>query len=167
MRRALENNSSTTVKLSNELECVQSYVWIEQQRLGNRACVDLDVDPTCNDMLVPLFSVQTLVENAINHGVAQLTDVGRIKITVRRYSREALIAVADNGPGISRNLRPQVLDTDSSRIHGLQILSQQITLLYGVRSRLRLYSEKDVGTLAVFAVPVVGSETGTGACRSC
>jgi len=41
----------------------------------------------------------------------------------------------------------------AERIHGLQILTQQLTLLYDPHSRLRLYSRADRGTLAVFMVP--------------
>jgi LytS/YehU family sensor histidine kinase len=160
MRRALDNSAGASVELSSELECVRNYVWIEQQRLGSRASVEMKVDPTCHGVSVPLFSVQTLVENAVNHGIAQQTDSGRVTITVRRYPGEVLVAVADNGPGIGQDSRRQALDTNSSRVHGLQILNQQIILLYGQKSRLRLYSRLDAGTLAVFAVP-------TGAQNSC
>ncbi len=162
VRRALENNTNTAVEISNELECVRNYVWIEQQRLGGRASVEMNIDPACSDVTVPPFSVQTLVENAINHGIAQRTEAGKVTVTVRRYPGEVLVAVTDNGSGIGRDARRQALDRNSSRYHGLQILNQQVMLLYGKRARLRLYSQPDIGTLAVFAVPVAGSEAPAG-----
>ncbi len=76
MRRALEGNTQKAVPLHEELESVKGYVWIEQQRLGARLQIEWDVHPACNDILVPSFSMQTLVENAIIHGVAPQPEAG-------------------------------------------------------------------------------------------
>lgn len=83
-------------------------------------------------MLALLFSARLPVWRAVNLGVA---------------------AVRDVGVGMSRASTHQALAPSSEWLHGLQVLTQQLTLLYGQRARLRLFSRAEVGTLAVFAVP--------------
>jgi len=154
MRRALETSAATSTCLIEEIEAVRNYLEIEQERFGARLRVTWQVDPLCAQMPVPPFSVQTLVENAINHGIAAKTGAGALAITVRRYPRHVLVAVRDDGAGMSPEARRQIAETVRTGTHGLQILNQQLVLLYGPRARLRLFGREDAGTLAVIALPI-------------
>ncbi len=153
MRRVLEADATTPLSLQEEMEHVRSYLEIEQLRLGGRLCVSWNMDAGCEQTRVPPFAVQTLVENAVQHGIAPKMEPGQITITVRRYARHTLVAVRDDGIGMAADARRTALALSAERIHGLQILTQQLTLLYDPHSRLRLYSRADRGTLAVFMVP--------------
>ena len=66
MRRALEADPSAPVCLVDEIEFVRGYLEIEQHRLGKRLRATWAVDANVNDVKVPAFSLQTLVENAIS-----------------------------------------------------------------------------------------------------
>ena len=119
---------------------MQSYLDIEQLRLGERLCVQWQVDAGCEEVRVPPFAIQTLVENAVQHGIAPSMGPGEIRIAVRRSPRHTLIAVVDDGVGMTPAIRGAALAPPAKRMHGLQILTQQLVLLYGQRSRLRLHS---------------------------
>jgi LytS/YehU family sensor histidine kinase len=166
MRRALDTDVKGTTRIEEEIECVQGYLWIEQQRLGERLRIECDVDKRCGNTLVPAFSVQILAENAINHGIAPQLEAGVVEITVRPCRRGVLVSVRDNGVGITRESRRQALDA-TQRIHGLQILNQQLVLLYGPESRLRLFGRDDYGTLAAFVVPMAAGPSQSGRKQPC
>lgn len=165
MRCALETDAKGTSPLNDELDCAQSYLWIEQQRLGARIRVDYDIDRKCTNVPAPSFSVQTLVENAVNHGIAPQPEGGRISIIVRPSLSGTLVAVRDDGVGMTAEQRTHVLDEENA-IHGLQILNQQLVLQHGPRSRPRLFSKLDSGTLAVFVIPSIHSSPGNGRAQS-
>ena len=154
MRRALEASAASAVPMDEELESVQIYLQIEQERLGRRLRVLWERTPADNCAFVPPFAIQMLVENAIRHGIAPHTDPGSITLTTRCRLGQVLIAVRDDGVGMSPEvLRCARASTDIC-MHGLQILNQHLILLYGRQARLRLFSREEAGTLALFAIPL-------------
>jgi LytS/YehU family sensor histidine kinase len=153
MRRSLEAHPSAPLALAEELEFVRGYVEIEQHRLGSRLRVTWDVDPASAAVRIPAFTVQTLVENAVTHGIAARLAPGEIHVVARARRSWTLVAVVDNGLGMTPKMRRASLDASTQREHGLQIASQQLALLYGRRARVRLFSEIDRGTVAAFLVP--------------
>ncbi len=155
MRRVLEAAPSTLQPLGDELEYVRSYLQIEQHRLGDRLRVLWEIEPGTDRVQVPPFSVQILVENSIKHGICPRMEPGTIRVVVRAHGANILVAVADNGAGMDRAAKRRALDTRDSREHGLQTLTQQLTLLYGESARLRVFSRPDHGTIACFALPAV------------
>jgi len=153
MRRALSTDPAAPLCLYDEIQQVRSYLEIEKLRLGDRLQILWEIDPVCAAMPVPAFSLQTLVENAVSHGIAPKLGRGIVRIVVRRDAGFVLIVVSDSGVGLSPERRRSLVETDGAREHGLQILAQQLALLYGRRARLRLLSRPDLGVIAGFAVP--------------
>lgn len=158
MRRSLEVEVHTAVPLSEEIGYVVSYLKIEKLRFGNRLEVIWEVDPEfASTTLVPVFALQTLIENAILHGVSPSTRPGIVRIVARKNEQHALLAVIDNGVGIDRIAKRREPDAESSppeRLHGLQIVAQQLTLLYNGAACLRQFSCLDRGTCTVLVLPV-------------
>ena len=160
MRRALESDVRTPTLLSDEIEDACAYVEIQQMRLGKRLRVEWRLDPVVHSRTVtPPFSLLTLLENAINHGIASKVEPSVAAIVVRPLrrsrTRRVLIAVLDSGSGMSAAQRMSALHPTDHRAHGLPLLSEQLRLLYGASGRLRFFSRPDAGTLAVFCVPEV------------
>ena len=154
MRRVLAAHPSAPIPLAEEIEYVRDFLAIEQERMGARLRVVWEIDPQAETALMPTFALQTLVENAILHGVAPKIGPGEIRIAARVRKRRVLIAVLDNGEGIIETARRAALRNEDAPPRGLQIIRHQLVLLYGSRARLRLFRRKTGGTLAAFAVPL-------------
>ncbi len=77
----------TFVPLAQEMQIVRAYLEVEQLRLGDRLTVEFHVDESALSLLVPVLSVQPLVENAIKHGVAQSAEPGYVNVRIRTAAR--------------------------------------------------------------------------------
>jgi hypothetical protein len=83
-RQALAAAGRPTVPLREELDFVEVYLGIERSRLGNRLRVKIDVPEEIEEVEIPPLSLQVLVENAIQHGIAPREDGGEILVRARR-----------------------------------------------------------------------------------
>ena len=70
--------SEQIVPLERELKVVQDYMYIQQMRFGSRISHDLRVEVDGSETMIPAFTLQPLVENAIIHGIARKEEGGRI-----------------------------------------------------------------------------------------
>lgn len=82
----------------DEINMVRSYLEIEQIRFGERLSYKIDMDKTIENMQIPKFILQPIVENAVKHGVSKQEGKGEIKITIEKNSNKIVITVFDNGP---------------------------------------------------------------------
>jgi hypothetical protein len=85
-RQALAAAGRPLVPLREELEFVEAYLGIERSRLGSRLQVKIDVPEELEEIEIPPLCLQTLVENAVQHGIAPREDGGEIRIRARRSS---------------------------------------------------------------------------------
>lgn len=93
LRASLRLGERNSIPFGEELALTRSYLDVEQVRFGQRLRVSQDFDPVCSDCEVPPLLVQPLVENAIKHGIATLTDGGEISMSghrVRDFIRVAI-----------------------------------------------------------------------------
>lgn len=134
------------VCLADELRAVLAYVAIERARLGSRLRLEVACPPDTAGALVPPFSLQPLVENAIRHGVARSITGGRVRISARIRGRDLLLAVADDGPGRGH----AVGGVPGWGLVGLRL---RLDALYGAPARLRILSRAGRGTIAAVRVP--------------
>ena len=158
MRRILETDPESTLPISDDIEYARLYLGIEEKRFGTHLRIVWRIDPACFGAQVPQFALQTLLENAVHHGIEPKVAAGTVILAMRRYPRHVLLAVIDNGVGMSKT--SAALKPAGEPRHGLPILTQQLQLLYGPRARVRLYSRIGDGTLAVFIVPVAVPQIG-------
>lgn len=154
MRTLLEVDPSIDHSLRSELAAVRNYITIEQFRLGNRLSVKYEITDDVVECHIPPLSLLTLVENAITHGFSKSIQPGGLVIAAHRVGDVAMIAVADNGVGIERasDVR-KALRYAGDRPHGIQLVNRQLELRHGHRSRIRIWSNPNQGTLVAFQVP--------------
>src|ERR1700691_2283766 len=81
LKATLARSTPEKVPLSQELQTIDSYLAIEQARFADRLRVEMKIDPTALDGLVPCFLLQPIVENAIRHGVGHREKDGVIHDT--------------------------------------------------------------------------------------
>ncbi len=95
LRNSLRLGERTSVPFSEELALTRTYLDVEQVRFGQRLRIKQEFDKGCGDCEVPPLLVQPLVENAIKHGIATLTEGGEIGFKVRRQ-RDVLRITVEN-----------------------------------------------------------------------
>jgi two-component system LytT family sensor kinase len=98
-RYTLRRSDSEWAPLDQELAFVRAYLDVEQARFGWRLVCAIDSDHGSPPPQVPSMLLQTLVENAVKHGVSQAREAGRIDVVVRTTDGDVTIEVRDTGPG--------------------------------------------------------------------
>jgi hypothetical protein len=114
LRETLAAGSAPAVSVKRELDLLGCYVDIQRARFGARLKATTDVDPLALDAAIPVLLLQTVVENAIRHGLAKRTNAGRIDVAIRRDSDRVMITVRDDGDGIDGQ-RPDGLGISNTR----------------------------------------------------
>lgn len=150
----------TIISVKDELQHAQSYMNIQKIRYKNAFSVTFDVDPSLYSYCTVKLILQPILENAINYGVSGMDDCGEIKVSGRQEDGTIILAVSDNGIGISED-EVDFLLTDSNRVHkhgsgvGLVNVNNRIQLLFGKEYGLIIESEPDVGTTVSIRIPAV------------
>ncbi len=147
------------VTLDDELENVERYLRFEHARFGSNLRVTIEVDARSRLTLVPVLSVQPLVENAIAHGIAA-RNRGAIRIRGRFRNAGVEISVIDDGVGIAADTMHGVLDRGFGAGLGLGLnnVHQRLIGAFGPRSGLQIASAEGSGTTVAFWVPMRGAE---------
>jgi two-component system LytT family sensor kinase len=140
------------VTLGEELGHVERYLRLEQARFRDGLHVTLDVEPDTTSVVVPVMSVQPLVENAVRHGVEQRAGSGRIEIIARLMGGDVELRVSDDGSGIEPEQIDDVLAGAGGGI-GLSNVNARLRATFGERYALRIESHVGHGTTAVMLVP--------------
>ena len=81
LRSSMQAEKTETTTLEKELSIVKDYLELEQIRFEDRLKVEYDIDEDTLDQQVPPMMLQTLVENAIKHGISKQVNGGLIKVT--------------------------------------------------------------------------------------
>ncbi len=110
-RHTLRTASAPTVPLAEELDLVQHYLAIEQLRFGERLRVRPHVNPALDALAVPAFALQTLVENAVKHGLESKRGPGALTIRAgHATSARSCSPSHDDGVGIPALFAPRAAD---------------------------------------------------------
>ena len=100
LQSTLQRTTPEKVPLSQELEMMENYLAIEQVRFVDRLRIEIKVEPSALDGLVPCFLLQPIVENAIRHGIANCESEGLVEASARRDGAILLLQVRDSGSGL-------------------------------------------------------------------
>ena len=102
-RYTLRRSEREWVPLDEELEAVRAYLEIERTRFGDRLEFTIRAGDEAEEVRIPAMIVQTLVENAVKHGVGAIRVPGRIEVNVEVVRNRLRIEVRDNGPGFAES----------------------------------------------------------------
>jgi hypothetical protein len=97
LRHTLQLNRSRTTTLERELEATEHYLELEGLRFESRLRYAIEVDPRAREHPVPPMLVQTLVENAIKHGIAHLPEGGTVRVEAQRSADTLHLRVTNTG----------------------------------------------------------------------
>lgn len=140
-RRISNGARHATTPLSNELSIVREYLAIEKVRLGDRLSFEVDEPIWSKERHVPTLMLQTLVENAIKHGIAPCIEGGTIRVVFRERDDVYECSVVNTG----MPLKPAA----SLQGTGLVNSAERLRQLYGSDCKLALVASAE-GTRASF-----------------
>ncbi len=132
--RAILKSRDPWTRLGDEIALAQTYLRIEQLRLGERLRVDWQVPPELSELRLPLLSLQPLLENGIYHGIEQRPDGGTLRIKARRQKTELRITISNPLATDPRTSTGSRMAQDNIR--------QRLRLLYDDRASLTVHSSQ-------------------------
>ena len=149
------NSSEPLIAVEQELEYMRGYLMIQRARFGERLNVRIEAAEELMEAKIPAFSVQPLVENAVNYALEQMEKTCRIQVVIREEDGDILCSVADNGVGID----PQILDklklgTIRAQGNGVGLtnLDERLKSLYGPGYGIQVENSPAGGALIRFRV---------------
>ena len=147
LRYTLAETDADEVPLSEEWRFTKTYLDLEQIRFGARLSVSDQVAPDTLSHLVPTFTLQILVENAVRHGIGPRAAGGVVSIRSGVEDGSLTLQVSDTGAGAR----------DDSAVHrrgrGLRLLRERLTGLYGEDATLVTRTVPDQGFTATVTLP--------------
>jgi len=97
LRSSMQTEKLETVPLEQELNIVRDYLALEQMRFEERLHIKMDIDESTLDLPVPPMMLQTLVENAIKHGISKQISGGTIEIQSTLHNNLHKLIVRNSG----------------------------------------------------------------------
>ncbi len=156
---------ATEALLSQELKIARDYMYLQKMRFGARVEFEINCEVDENRFIVPTFTFQPLLENAVIHGISPKVEGGKITIWIRSKDDRLLIDISDNGKGMDEELLEKVkkqlkvgedtaIDADIVGI-GLGNVSRRIRTMYEDGS-LEISSKEEEGTTIQISIPLQG-----------
>ncbi len=168
LRYSLDNQNQYS-SIRKELEAIRSYIDIQKLRFGERIrflILNEHVD-ACLDMSFPGMILQPLVENAVRHGLKNVTHDGEVEIYLGADEESLTISVSDNGEGMPKEdaeaLLQRCAKAEESTQLGLFNVVQRLKMFFKDRADIRIDSDKDCG----FSFAVVIALEGGGQDDTC
>ncbi len=146
LRSSLPRTDDTLSTLGEELERTLAYLEILKVRMGARLNVQVEVPDALKTVPMPSMMLQTLVENAIKHGLEPKPGGGTVWILARAHDDHATLTVADDGQGFGSQ--------NSGTGIGLKNLRERLRLTFGGDATFALVSNFPSGVAATLTLPL-------------
>lgn len=160
-RYTLRRSEHEWAPLDQELAFARAYLDVEQARFGKRLQFAIHADEAAARAHVPSMLLQTLVENAVKHGISRLRTPGRIDVSARMADGRITLEVRDTGPGPT-GLGTAVVQGEH---FGLRSVRDRLAGHFGQNASLQLTRE-DGTTVARIEMPLIEDlSLATGAAR--
>ena len=150
-RYTLRRSDQEWAPLDQELAFARAYLDVEQARFGRRLEFSIDADPALAGAQVPSMVLQTLVENAVKHGISRVRMPGRIDVRAARRGNRVTLEVRDTGPGLDVSRDHPSAEGES---FGLRSVRERLSGYFGADATLDLVREHET-TVARIHLPFV------------
>jgi Histidine kinase/Histidine kinase-, DNA gyrase B-, and HSP90-like ATPase len=146
-----EANAQATRDLGRELAVIRPYLDILKVRMEDRLQTDIRVSDGLLSAEFPPMMLQSLVENAIKHGLEPKADGGQLTVSAEIVHGKLAVTVADTGLGFGKA-------TTAGTGIGLSNIRERLALLYGDKASLRVAEQPGGGTAVTITVPYKAHE---------
>ena len=140
------NQGKDLICLSDEINHVRQYLFIQKQRYGDKLEYEIAEDPDFDNLVLPKLVLQPLVENALYHGIKEKDGQGHIKVSVQKKDSGLVIRIEDDGVGFQA-----AGDSSQSQLKrggvGLQNVDQRLKLHFGDNYQMKINSVPSKGTI--------------------
>lgn len=161
LRATIKNESF--IPLQEEMTTVKDYLFIQEQRFGDKISVSYQVEERASRCQVPNFILQPLIENAIIHGLEPKIGNGRLSVKISIREKRLFFVIEDDGVGMTeeeiRKLYESCKAEDTKQSIGLKNVYRRLLLCYGEESRLNIQSKQNEGTKIYFSIPLQERKT--------
>ena len=139
------NQGKDLISLSDEINHVRQYLFIQKQRYGDKLEYEIAEEPDFDNLVLPKLVLQPLVENALYHGIKEKEGQGHIKVSVQKQDTGLVIRIEDDGVGFQA-----AGDSSQSQLKrggvGLQNVDQRLKLHFGDNYQMKINSAPEKGT---------------------
>lgn len=146
LRRSLPRADESMSTLGAELDRSTAYLEILKLRMGPRLQVQVDVPADLRGVALPPMMLQTLVENAIKHGLEPKPGGGTVWLLARASDHKLAVTVADDGMGFNTQ--------NSGTGIGLKNVRERLRLTHGEAAHLAVVANFPQGVAATITVPL-------------
>ena len=154
LRASFDQPEQALVPLEEELAVVRAYLDIESLRLGNRLKQETTIQPGLSNALLPPFSLQPIVENAVQHGLHSTPHAGRLSIVIGAVGQFLEVSVSDDGQGVPSADVEKIFFGNRTEVHAMALLRRRLQGLYHNSFRLGVRSELEHGTTVTMRIPL-------------
>lgn len=147
LRSSMQAEKQETTPLEKELNIVKDYLALEHIRFEDRLQVEYDIDDDTLDQPVPPMMLQTLVENAIKHGISKQIDGGLVKIISDFKEDHHELIVQNTG---------KLNGTTNTDGFGLTSTNNRLKLLFGSKASFEIRDLNEKMVEAKVIMPVNG-----------
>ncbi|MFN4234086.1 MAG: sensor histidine kinase [Bacteroidia bacterium] len=147
LRNALQMGKTKLVPFSQELQLVKDYLDVESIRYEERLNVSYSIDNSSNDFFIPPMMLQTLVENAIKHGISKFAKAGYIYINTKKINNDLQIEIINSG----------VLENNNTSNSGLGLNNtvQRLHLIFGDAAKFKIEQSNANEVKCILLIPLI------------
>jgi signal transduction histidine kinase len=138
--------NSLVTNLGREVDMVKSYLDLLKMRMEERLTVALNVPDGLRSAAFPPMMLQSMVENAIKHGLECKPEGGHLAVTAEIVDSRLRVTVADDGVGFG------VMPSKGTGL-GLSNIRERLQLLHGQAGKLHIAANSPSGVIATIEVP--------------
>ncbi len=141
------SSSEIVLRLGRELELTQHYVAIQMIRFSDYLSFEHDIPDNLMKTLVPRFSIQPLVENAVKHAIEENGEICRVILSAYTEGEDVVIEVRNTG-----SLFPEHMEPEKGKGIGLKNINKRLSLIFGSAHRLDFHNDDGFAVVS-FRVP--------------
>jgi hypothetical protein len=145
LRNALYSRDDKLITLEEEIQLVKDYLELEKLRLEERLRIKIDANENIMQYKLPPLSIQTLVENAIKHGIDKKKEGGLIELSIKREHQHMEISIQNPG---------KLLMKEDNAGLGLKNLEERLALQFNGNAVFKIMEIPEGNILATISIPV-------------
>ncbi|HKJ34093.1 MAG TPA: histidine kinase [Balneolales bacterium] len=147
LRFIMDNIHKQEVTLREEIDFLDRYISLQKKRFEEKLEFSTDIDPGSWNAMVPSLILQPLVENAIEHGIRNHTDGGKIDIKCVRDNNHLAFEIRDNGAGLQKK------PSRNGKGIGVSNTRERLNALYGSDYTFELENRDEGGVSVTLKIP--------------